>query len=87
MHTFGENGQFQYNIVFGGKTDGRHIFFVRRGSGEEFELFFWMLNGIENGIQFTLEMEKGGFPPFLDVEIAQASGTNKAKNMLLGVLK
>ena len=36
------------------------IFFILKGSKEELELFVWLLNGVENRVQFTLEVEKAG---------------------------
>jgi hypothetical protein len=34
----------------------------------------WKLNGIEIRIQFTLEVEKEEFLPFLDVQITKSQG-------------
>ena len=45
------------------------IFFVWRGSRDELELFVWTLNGVEHKVQFTLEVEKENFLPFLDVGV------------------
>ena len=50
------------------------VFFVWRGKKEDLELFVWLLNGIENQVQFTLEIEKVNFLPFLDVGITKFEG-------------
>jgi len=34
----------------------------------------WILNGVENKVQFTLEMEKDNYLPFLDVGIMKVEG-------------
>ena len=44
------------------------------GKKEDLELFVWMLNGKENRVQFTLEIEKDNFLPFLDVGITKSKG-------------
>ena len=44
------------------------------GKKEDLELFVWMLNGKENKVQFTLEIEKDNFLPFLDVGIMKSEG-------------
>ena len=50
------------------------IFFIWKGSKEELEQFVWLLNGVEYRVQFTLEVEKEGFLPFLDVGLMKANG-------------
>ena len=45
-----------------------------RGKKEDLELFVWLLNGIKNKVQFTLEIEKDNFHPFLDVGITKFEG-------------
>ena len=40
-------------IVFW-KSQMDDVFFVWRGKKEDLELFVWLLNGIENKVQFTL---------------------------------
>ena len=72
-HIFKEDGEFSNNIVFW-KRQMDDIFFVWKGSKEQMELFVWKLNGIENRIQFTLQVEEGGFLPFLDVGITKLNG-------------
>ena len=49
------------------------VFFVWRIK-DDLELFVWVLNGKENKVQFTLEMEKENFLPFLDVGITKSEG-------------
>ena len=49
------------------KRQVSNLFFVWKGSKEELELFVWCSNGVEYRVQFTLELEKKGFLPFLDV--------------------
>ena len=44
------------------------------GKKEDLELFVWLLNGIENKVQFTLDIEKDNFLPFLDVGITKFEG-------------
>ena len=34
----------------------------------------WILNGVDNKVQFTLEMEKDNYLPFLDVGIMKVEG-------------
>ena len=46
---------------------------------EEQEFFVWNLNGIEYRVQFTLEEEREGFLPFLDVGITSVDGRLKMK--------
>ena len=41
------------------------------GKKDDLELFVWLLNGIESKVQFTLEIEKDNFLPFLDVGITK----------------
>ena len=77
-HIFKEDGEFSNNIVFW-KRQMDDIFFVWKGSKEELELFVWKLNGIENRIQFTLQVEEGGFLPFLDVGITKLNGSMVTK--------
>ena len=50
------------------------IFFVWRGKKEDLEFFVWILNGVDNKVQFTLEMEKDNYLPFLDVGIMKVEG-------------
>ena len=38
------------------------------------ELFVWTLNGVEHKVQFTLEVEKENFLPFLDVGVMKKDG-------------
>ena len=72
-YVFNDNNQFKDNIVFW-KRQVDDIFFVWKGSKEELELFVWLLNGVEYRVQFTLEVEKEGFLPFLDVGLMKADG-------------
>ena len=72
-YVFNDNNQFKDNIVFW-KRQVDDIFFVWKGSKEELELFVWLLNGVEYRVQFTLEVEKEGFLPFLDVGLLKADG-------------
>ena len=69
-YVFGESSTFRDNIVFW-KRQMDDVFFVWRGSKEDLELFVWHLNGIEHRVQFTLEVEKESFLPFLDVGISK----------------
>ena len=41
---------------------------------EDLALFVWILNGVDNKVQFTLEMEKDNYLPFLDVGIMKVEG-------------
>ena len=66
---FGEDSNFKENIVFW-KRQMHDVFFIWKGTKEELELFVWHLNGFEYRVQFTLEVEKEGFLPFLDVGIS-----------------
>ena len=70
---FGEDSKFKENIVFR-KRQMDDVFFCYEGSNEDLELFVWHLNGIEHRVQFTLEVEKEGFLPFLDVGISKLDG-------------
>ena len=70
---FADDNQFKDNIVFW-KRQVDDIFFVWKGSKEDLELFVWLLNGIEYRVQFTLEVEKEGFLPFLDVGLMKVDG-------------
>ena len=72
-YVFNETGEFRDNIVFW-KRQMDDIFFVWKGSKEELELFVWKFNRIEIRIQFTLEVEKEEFLPFLDVGILKKEG-------------
>ena len=72
-YVLNDNNQFKDNIVFW-KRQVDDIFFVWKGSKEELELFVWLLNGVEYRVQFTLEVEKEGFLPFLDVGLMKADG-------------
>ena len=69
-YVFGENSSFRDKIVFW-KRQMDDIFFVWNGTKEELELFVWHLNGFEYKIQFTLEVEKNRYLPFLDVGITR----------------
>ena len=51
-----------------------NIFFVWKGSKEDLELFVWHLNRVEYRVQFTLELEKEGFLPFLDAGLMKTGG-------------
>ena len=44
------------------------------GNNDDLELFVWLLNGIESKVQFTLEIEKENFLPFLDVGMTKCGG-------------
>ena len=70
---FGEDSNFKENIVFW-KRQMDDVFFIWKGTKEELELFVWHLNGFEYRVQFTLEVEKEGFLPFLDVGISNLDG-------------
>ena len=70
-YVFNEDSRFKGNIVFW-KRQMDDVFFVWRGKKEDLELFVWMLNGKENRVQFTLEIEKDNFLPFLDVGITKS---------------
>ena len=72
-YIFNEDSRFKENIVFW-KRQMDDVFFVWRGKKEDLELFEWLLNGIENKVQFTLEIEKDNFLPFLDVGITKFEG-------------
>ena len=72
-YVFNEDGEFRDNIVFW-KRQMDDIFFVWKGSKEDLEMFVWKLNGIEHRVQFTLEVEKEAFLPFLDVGILKKEG-------------
>ena len=72
-YVFNEDSRFKGNIVFW-KRQMDDVFFVWRGKKEDLELFVWMLNGKENRVQFTLEIEKDNFLPFLDVGITKSKG-------------
>jgi len=72
-YVFNEESRFRKNIVFW-KRQMDDIFFVWRGSRDELELFVWTLNGIEHKVQFTLEVEKENFLPFLDVGVMKKDG-------------
>ena len=75
---FGEDSKFKERIVFW-KRQMDDVFFIWKGSKEELELFVWHLNGFEYRVQFTLEVEKEGFLPFLDVGITNLDGKLLAK--------
>ena len=72
-YVFNEDSHFKGNIVFW-KRQMDDVFFVWRGKKEDLELFVWMLNVKENRVQFTLEIEKDNFLPFLDVGITKSEG-------------
>ena len=72
-YVFNEDSRFKGNIVFW-KRQMDDVFFVWKGKKEDLELFVWMLNGKENRVQFTLEIEKDNFLPFLDVGIPKSEG-------------
>lgn len=72
-YVFNEGSRFKDNIVFW-KRQMDDIFFVWRGKKEDLELFVWILNGVDNKVQFTLEMEKDNYLPFLDVGIMKVEG-------------
>jgi len=73
-YMFNEDSRFKENIVFW-KRQMDDVFFVWRGKKEDLELFVWLLNGIVNKVQFTLDIEKDNFLPFLDVGITKFEGT------------
>ena len=75
---FGEDSKFKENIVFW-KRQMDDIFFIWKGTKEDLELFVWQLNGVEYRVQFTLEVEREGFLPFLDVGITSLDGRLKTK--------
>ena len=70
---FNEGSTFKDIIVFW-KRQMDDIFFVWRGKKEDLEFFVWILNGVDNKVQFTLEMEKDNYLPFLDVGIMKVEG-------------
>ena len=70
---FGEDSNFKENIVFW-KRQMDDVFFIWKGTKEELELFVWHLNGYEYRVQLSLEVEKEGFLPFLDVGISNLDG-------------
>ena len=70
---FGEDSKFKERIVFW-KRQMDDVFFIWKGSKEELELFVWHLNGFEYRVQSTLEVDKEGFLPFLDVGITNLDG-------------
>ena len=72
-YVFNEGSRFKDNIVFW-KRQMDDIFFVWRGKKEDLEFFVWILNGVDNKVQFTLEMEKDNYLPFLDVGIMKVEG-------------
>ena len=72
-YVFNADNQFRDNISFW-KRQVDDIFFVWKGSKEDLELFVWRLNGVEYRVQFTLELEKEGFLPFLDVGLMKTGG-------------
>ena len=72
-YVFNEDNQFRDNVSFW-KRQVDDIFFVWKGSKEELELFVWRLNGVEYRVQFTLELEKEGLLPFLDVGLMKTGG-------------
>ena len=76
------DNQFRDNIGFW-KRQVDNIVFLRKGSKEKLELFVWRLNGVEYQVQFTLELEKEGFLPFLDVGLMK---TGSLLIMFLGAL-
>ena len=47
---------------------------IWKGGKEDLELFAWKLKGIEYRVQFTLEVEKEAFLPFVDVGILKKEG-------------
>ena len=77
-YVFGEDSKFKENIVFW-KRQMDDIFFIWKGTKEDLELFVWQLNGVEYRVQFTLEVEREGFLPFLDVGITSVDGRLKTK--------
>jgi hypothetical protein len=77
-YVFGEDSRFKENIVFW-KRQMDDIFFIWKGTKEDLELFVWQLNGVEYRVQFTLEVEREGFLPFLDVGITSVDGRLKTK--------
>ena len=72
-YVFNEESTFKKNIVFW-KRQMDDIFFIWRGTKHDLELFVWTLNGVEHKVQFTLEVEKDNYLPFLDVGIMKAEG-------------
>ena len=72
-YVFNEGSRFRANIVFW-KRQMDDIFFVWRGKKDDLELFVWILNGVEHKVQFTLEIEKDNYLPFLDVGIMKEKG-------------
>ena len=77
-YVFNEGSRFKDNIVFW-KRQMDNIFFVWRGKKEDLELFVWILNGVDNKVQFTLEIEKDNYLPFLVVGIMKVEGKLKTK--------
>ena len=72
-YVFNEDSRFKDNIVFW-KRQMDDVFFVWRGKKDDLELFVWLLNGIESRVQFTMEIEKENFLPFLDIGITKCGG-------------
>ena len=51
-----------------------NIFFIWRGKKENLELFVWIVNGVDNKVQFTLEIENDNYLLCLDVGIIRWRG-------------
>ena len=69
-YIFNPNNEFrQYIKLWKRSRDDIYIYILWSGGSEALDCFFWQLNYKEPRIEFTIEREKDGILPFLDISI------------------
>ena len=67
-YVFNANNEFRNSIKLW-KRSRDDVYILWSGGSETLDCFFWQLNYKDPRIEFTIEREKDGILPFLDISI------------------